>query len=275
MKQFFKYVLASFVGLLIFTIISFLILVAIGAIVSSKKEAKIAENSVLKLKLNKPIVERDIDDPFSDLDLPFKASPGGIGLRELTEALANAKLDDKIKGIYLELKIIPANFASLEEIRNALLDFKSSGKFITAYGEVYSEGAYYLASVADRIFLNPVGILEFNGLNAELWFLKGTLEKLEIEPEIFRVGDYKSAVEPLIRENMSEANRIQVTSFLNSLYDHYLENVSSTPSIHLESINSTSSLVQRTNGESDNLIPRFIHFAKPIVLHSKSGCFAR
>ena len=240
MKQFFKYVLATFVGLLIFTIISFLILIAIGIIVSSKKEVEIAENSVLKLKLNKPIVERDIDDPFSDLDLPFKSSPGGIGLRELTEALANAKLDDKIKGIYLELKSVPASFASLEEIRNSLLDFKSSGKFITAYGEVYSEGAYYLASVADKIFLNPVGLLEFNGLNAELWFFKGSFEKLEIVPEIFKVGDYKSAVEPLIRENMSEPNRIQVTSFLNSLYDHYLKNVSESRGIKLSTLENIS-----------------------------------
>lgn len=131
-----------------------------------------------------------------------------------------------LKGIYLDVSSLEAGFATIEEIRNALIDFKKSGKFILAYSEVYTQGAYYLASVADKVYLNPEGMIDFRGLSSELMFFKGTLDKLEIEAQIIKVGTYKSAVEPFILDKMSEPNRQQVNSFLGSMYDHFLSEIS-------------------------------------------------
>jgi protease-4 len=199
---------------------------------------KIENNSVLKLTLSRPIVERSVDNPFGNLP---GADQSGIGLMELKAAIKKARNDAKIKGIFLHLTYINGGFASIEEIRNALLDFKTSKKFIYAYGEVFSEGAYYLASVADKIFLNPAGGMEINGLSTTIPFFKGAMEKLEIKPEIFRVGDYKSAVEPFMTDKMSEANRRQTTSYLNSMYSTYLTKVAAARNINLEELTKISS----------------------------------
>jgi protease-4 len=140
---------------------------------------------------------------------------------QVKRAIANAKLDPNIKGIYVEMSMfLDAGYASLEEIRNALLDFRQSKKFVYAYGEVFSEKAYYLASVADRVYLNPDGALELNGLSSQVPFFKGTFEKLDIKPEIFRVGEFKSAVEPFFLDEMSKASELQTLSYLNSINDH-------------------------------------------------------
>jgi protease-4 len=188
---------------------------------------------------------------------------GKIGLLELKKAITKAKDDDKIKGIYLELSGTQAGFASLEEIRNALLDFKESKKFIIAYGEYFTEGAYYIASVADEIVLNPMGVIEFNGLYSEIPFIKGTLSKLEVEPEIFRVGEFKSAVEPFILDKMSDANRVQTSSFLNSIYGHYLQAVSKTRNIPLE----------RLKVISDSMLVRNAELAVAHNLATKAGYY--
>src|SRR5690606_4076936 len=148
-----------------------------------------------------------------------------LGLNDILKNIETAKTDANIKGIFLDITSVQAGFATTEEIRNALLDFKKSGKFILAYSEVYTQNAYYLASAADKVYLNPQGLLEFRGFNAQLSFFKGTLEKLEIEPQIIKVGTYKSAVEPFILDKMSDANRRQVTSFLGSMYDHFLSQI--------------------------------------------------
>ncbi|GAB3259431.1 signal peptide peptidase SppA [Larkinella harenae] len=226
MRQFFKYVFATIIGLFVFTFITFLMLLAIGSAFSSASgdEITVKEKSVLKLNLNSPIREIGVENPFGGFG-PLKSTGDVIGLIDLKQALANAKLDPNIKGIYLQTEYPQTGWASLEEIRTALLDFKKSKKFVVAYGEVMTEKGYYIASVADNIYLNPAGALEWNGLDAEYTFFKGTFDKLGIKPEIFRVGEFKSAVEPFIRENMSEANKIQTTSFLNSLNDHFLTNV--------------------------------------------------
>jgi protease-4 len=232
MLQFLKFVLATVVGLFLFMILSLFIVMGIASSATSSKPVEVAANSVLKLKFDKPIVERGKDDPLSELNLPFGAPTGGIGLIQVREAIANAKLDKNIKGIYLEVDMfLNAGYASLEEIRTALIDFKSSKKFIIAYGEVYTEKGYYLASVADQIFLNPTGAVEFNGISSESVFLKGTFEKLDIKPEIFRVGEYKSAVEPLFRENMSDASKEQTLSFLNSINNYLFANISKSRNI--------------------------------------------
>lgn len=232
MRQFLKYVLATLVGLLIFSFIGFLFLFSLSALLSSAADSQtiVSERSVLKLDLNKPIRERGFDNPFSGFG-PFSGESDVVGVINLKEALANAKEDPNIKGVFLKAEYPQAGWASLEEIRNALLDFRKSKKFVYAYGEVVTEKGYYLASAADKIYVNPAGMVEWNGLNAELTFFKGTLDKLGIKPEIFRVGEYKSAIEPFVRENMSDPNRLQVSSFLNSVNSHFVTNVSASRSI--------------------------------------------
>lgn len=237
MRQFLKYVLATIVGLLLFSFVGFLLLIGLSAALSSSSDQKadVKENSVLKIDLDKPIEERSVDNPFSGFG-PVSGSGDAIGLIEFKQTLKDAKEDDHIKGIYLQSESPVAGWASLEEIRNALIDFKQSKKFVYAYAETMTEKGYYLASVADKIYLNPAGDLEWNGLNAELSFFKGTLDKLGIKPEIFRVGEFKSAVEPFIRENMSEPNKRQVTSFLNSVNDHMLVKVAQSRGLRVDSL---------------------------------------
>lgn len=221
--NFLKYVLATIVGLIFFSFIAVMTFIVFISAVSAEEEVAIKPNSVLHLKLNKPIIERGQETPFGAL--PFGQFDNRTGLIELMEAVRHAKNDDNIKGIFLEPQFVQAGYASLQEVREVLEEFKESGKFIYAYGEMWSEADYYLASIADEVFLNPEGLLEFNGLSTEIVFLKGTLEKLGIEPQIFRVGEFKSAIEPLVRKDMSEENRLQTSSFINSIYDTYLSEV--------------------------------------------------
>ena len=237
MRQFLKYVLATIVGILVLWFVGFLLLIGVSSALSSSsdKRTTVKEKSVLKLDLDKPIQERSVDNPFEGFG-GFGGSSDALGLIELKQSLKEAKDDDNIKGIYLQSESPMAGWASLEEVRNALIDFKKSKKFVYAYAETMSEKGYYLASVADKIYLNPAGDLEWNGLNAELTFFKGTLDKLGIKPEIFKVGDFKSAVEPFIRENMSDPNRLQVTSFLNSVNNHMLVNVAQSRGLRADSL---------------------------------------
>ncbi|MCY7349994.1 MAG: signal peptide peptidase SppA [Cytophagaceae bacterium] len=226
MLQFFKYVLATIVGLLLFGLLSLFLMIGIGTALSSGDDkVTVEENSVLKLDLNKPIVDQAQDDnPFAELGGPF-AETARIGMIGLKKSLANAKLDPNIKGIYLQAGYPQAGWATLEEVRKALLDFRKAGKFVYSYGEIMTEKGYYLSSAAERIYLNPAGGMEFNGLSAEYEFFKGTLEKLEIKPVIFRVGQYKSAVEPFFRTDMSKENKAQTRSFLGSIHTFVLGNI--------------------------------------------------
>jgi protease-4 len=220
MLQFFKYVLATVIGLLLFVILSFFLLIGIGSAISASSdgETNVKENSVLKIDMNQVVNETAPEsDPFEEI---FANGPGRVGLIQIKESIANAKLDPNIKGIYLNMEYPMAGFATLEEIRNALIDFKSAGKFIYTYGEVMTEQAIYLASVADKSYLNPAGGLEFNGLGAEIMFYKGMFDKIGVKPVVFRVGQYKSFVEPYIRTDMSEKNREQLTSYINNIADY-------------------------------------------------------
>ncbi|CCH52142.1 signal peptide peptidase SppA, 67K type [Fibrisoma limi BUZ 3] len=237
MRQFFKYVLATIVGLLLFSIVGFLLLIGIGSAISSTadRQTTVKENSVLKLNLNSPIQERSVDNPFNGFG-PFDSSGDAIGLVELKQALKAAKEDDNIKGIYLQSEYPQGGWASLEEVRNALIDFKTSKKFVYAFGENMTEKGYYVASMADKIYITPTGGLEWNGLNAELTFFKGTLDKLGVKPEIFRVGEFKSAIEPFVRDDMSEPNRLQVSSFLNSVNNHMLVKVAESRKVRVDSL---------------------------------------
>lgn len=230
MKEFFKFVFASMLGFILsFFVVCLLLILAVTAMVSSAaKDGKVipSANSIMHVSLDYPIKERTDKNPFSELNFMGFENKKTLGLNEILEAIKEAESDDHIKGIYLDASSLAAGFASIEEIRNALLDFKKSGKFILAYSEVYSQGAYYLATAADKIYVNPEGMIDFRGLSSEIMFFKGALDKLEIEAQIIKVGTYKSAVEPFILDKMSDANKVQVNSFLGSMYDHFISEVS-------------------------------------------------
>lgn len=228
---FLRNLLATLVGLFIFF---FLVIMLLGGLAASSETVPVVEeNSVLLLELNGILMERTIDDPLAEL---FGDGPQNVSLTELLEAIKEARYDVKVRGIYLKPQYLQAGQASLQEVRDALRAFKESGKFIYAYGDYMSEGDFYLASVADSIYLHPEGALEFNGLTIGVTFFKGLFDKLDIEPEIFRVGEFKSYVEPFIRKDMSEENRLQLSELIGSIHETYLTNVASTTLIPKEDL---------------------------------------
>jgi len=241
MWQFLKYTLATLMGLFLFLIISILMIVGIGAAMSGgESEFEVKENSILKLDLNRPIVENastEDDNPFATIPNPFFESTEKIGLIQILSALERARIDNNVKGIYLDVSFPMAGYAKLTEIRNALEKFKRSGKFIYAYANSYSEKAYYIASVADEAYLNPSGLLDFNGISVQYMFYKKAFDKLEIEPLVFRVGQYKSAVEPFIRENMSPENKMQTQSFISSINREVFSKISVSKKISANKLN--------------------------------------
>jgi protease-4 len=255
MRQFFKFMFASMLGFIISGVVLIFIFVAVlvGSLSSAfesqgKKTTAIEENSILHLTLDKPIIDRHNENSFSIDFGPFQEK-GAIGLDKIIEYIKKAKDDDKVKGIYLDLSGMAAGLASVEDIRDALVDFKTSGKWIISYSESYGTGTYYLASVADEVYIYPEGDMSFLGLRSEIMFLKGMLEKLDIEPQILRGPDnkYKSAVEPLLYDKMSESNREQMEKILNSLWDRMLMDISASRNIPVEKLDeiADSAQVQR------------------------------
>ncbi|MBC7418516.1 MAG: signal peptide peptidase SppA, partial [Pedobacter sp.] len=240
MKEFFKFMFASILGFFISIVLVGVVIFAIAAValssMDSDKKVDVGKNSVLYLNLDQAITERTPKNPFDGLPILGGEGKGGIGLGDFIKAVERAKTDDNVKCIYLNVSSPNAGMATLREVRNALIDFKKSGKKILAYSEVYSQGAYYLASVADKVYLNPEGDLEFKGFNSQLTFFKGTLEKLGIEAQIIRVGNYKSAVEPFILDKMSDYNRKQVTAYLNGLYNTFLGDISASRNVQRDSL---------------------------------------
>jgi protease-4 len=253
MKQFFKYVLATIVGVVLSSVILFLIffgiMAALVSSIGSEKEFVVKDNSILKLSLAYPIDERTSNNPFEGGFNFLNINSDRLGLNDILTRIQSAKEDDKIRGIYLDMSMVPSSFATLEEIRDALIDFKSSGKFILAYSEIYSQSAYYLTSTADSIFLNPEGILDFRGLASQSMFFKGTLEKLGIEAQVIKVGTYKSAVEPFILDKMSEPNRQQVSSFLGSIYTHFLQGISASRNIPVDTLRAVANELRVQDAE--------------------------
>jgi len=233
-------VLAVIVGLFVFGIVAMLIFFGIIGLVasSSEKEVTLEENSILHLDLNgRTLVERTSEEDlvFGSLLDPF-GGENTAGLVNLKKAIGEAKTNENVKGIYLNAGLIGAGQAGLLELREALIDFKESGKFIVAYDEAYSEGGYFLASVADEIYLNPLGGIDFNGFSSEGIFLKGFFEKVGIKPEVFRVGEFKSAVEPFILDKMSPENRLQTQYFLDDINNHALELIAKSRGIAQDSL---------------------------------------
>lgn len=230
--QFLKYVLATIVGIFLFTILSFILLIGIGSMFSSSDSVtKVKEKSVLKLDLDAQFTELAApEDPIEEIleGIPYSESIPTIGLNELKEALANAALDPNIKGVSIKVNSPILGFGELEEVSTAIKDFKKKGKFVYSYSNYMSEKAVLLSSLADSSFINPVGSIEFNGLSGDVQFLKGTLDKLGVEPVVFRVGEFKSAVEPFIRTNMSEESKLQTKAYLgsiaNTVYSDFAKN---------------------------------------------------
>lgn len=193
---------------------------------AGKKEVVIEPNSVLHLKFDESIPERSPAGPFAFSSTNFIQTTKTPGLLESMDLIKAAAEDEKIKGILLDLSDIPSGLATLEEVRNELISFKKSGKFIYAYGEVYSQKAYYLATVADQIIVNPEGAIDFKGLTGQVMFLKGLLNKLDVNAQIIRHGKYKSAIEPLISDKMSEANKDQTMTYIGSIWNHISTKIS-------------------------------------------------
>lgn len=250
-KNLFTSCLGTFIALMIFVLVaSSIFMGALTAFVtSSTLDAELVEPAVLHLNLDKKIVELAEDNPLEGFDLPYGLSVGQIGVLDLIRKIENAKEDQNIKAVFLDLTYLQSSYGAIKEIRNALIDFKTSGKPIIAYGEVYTEKAYYLASVADQVYLNPAGLLEFKGIATQTPFFKGLFEKLGIKPKVFRVGKFKSAVEPFIASEMSEENREQVKSFINSIYDNNLAEIAASRSIASDELKaiSTELLVREPN----------------------------
>jgi protease-4 len=216
MGQFFKFVLATFVGILLFVFLWFIFLLGLGSLMSAGDSGtEIKEKAVLKLNFNGQFIDlKQPEDPFKDI---LGNGVNSISLRELNTALENAALDPNVKGISIHLDDPQMGFAELDEVKQGLTRFKKSGKFIYTFSEYLSEKAVLIAAVADSAFIHPQGSVEFNGLSSEVTFLTGTLEKLGVEPVIFRVGEFKSAVEPFFRKNLSEENKLQMNSYMGSI----------------------------------------------------------
>lgn len=239
MKSFFKFLLASVLGVLLAGILMFLIIIGgIGAMVSSQDQAvKIKSNTVLHVELNQLIMDRSNNNPMESFDFTsFRPSPQ-LGLNDILKNIKKAKSDPNIDGIYLDLTFIQAGIATIEEIRNALIDFKESGKFIISYSDTYTQPTYYLASVADKIYLNPEGLLIFVGLRSEIMFYKDALKKLGVEPQIIRHGKFKSYVEPYMYNKMSDENRQQIMAYMGSIWNHMLEGISREREISIKKLN--------------------------------------
>ncbi|KQR71114.1 signal peptide peptidase SppA [Pedobacter sp. Leaf176] len=240
MRDFFKYLFASMLGFFLSVVIlffvCFIIIVAAISSIDDDKTISVGTNSVLYLNLDQAITERTPKNPFGNLPIVGGEEKDGLGLSDLLKSIQRAKTDDNIKCIYLNVSSPNAGFATMREVRNALIDFKKSHKKILAYSEVYTQGAYYIASAADKVYLNPEGALEFKGFSSELTFFKGTLEKVGVEMQVIRVGNYKSAVEPFILDKMSDYNRKQVTAYVGGLYNTFLTDIAQTRDIQKDSL---------------------------------------
>ncbi|MBX7202096.1 MAG: signal peptide peptidase SppA [Bacteroidia bacterium] len=245
MKSFFKIVFATILGMFL---TFFLMLIILGIAISAsggKKEVIVKENSILHITLNEALQDRPSEKVFENFSIGNLNKP--LSLREVIENIEKASADDDVSGIFLDLSTVKAGMAAIEEVRNALLDFKKSGKFIIAYGEVLSQSEYYLATVADKIYVHPTGLAELKGLRSEILFFKGTLDKLGLEPQVFRHGKFKSAVEPFIQDKLSDANREQVRTFLNSFWNHILEGIAKERKMQMSELQQIASNLQVTN----------------------------
>ncbi|SCQ23024.1 Protease 4 [Tannerella forsythia] len=241
MKQFFKMMFAStlgfFVGLMLAGMIAIVFMIGMVAGLGSNSQAVYtpkAENSVFKIAFEGDIRESAEENPFTNL---LTGREPDLSLRDLLKSIHHAKEQESVRGIYLDMGVFSGGTASLDAVRRALMDFKESGKFIVAYADNYTQGGYYLASVADKIYLNPQGILGLTGLSSRTMFYKGLLQKIGVEMMVFKVGTYKGAVEPFIADKLSDANREQITSYQNSIWGNITKGIAKCRNITVEDVN--------------------------------------
>lgn len=243
--KFYKVVIAAFLGTLIALLINFFVKIGIiSSIISSSTQksetsASVKPNSVLYMNLDYAIADRTSKNEFAGINFNTFESKDVTGLNEILRNIEHAKNDDNIKGIYLELSNIPTSTATLQEIRNKLIEFKESGKFIVSYAENYGQSAYYIASLSDKVFVNPEGMLDLHGMASQITFYKHLFEKLDVEMQIVRGPNnrFKSAVEPYFLDKMSEANREQMEKLLGSIWGEIITAISQSRNISTEQLN--------------------------------------
>ena len=254
MKSFFKNVLSTIVGMVLAVFVIVLLFIGIVSVsissLNNDKEVTVKEKSILKINLTElTVVERNSENPFEGMNFSGDL-PKTIALKQVLDNIEKAKTDEKIKAIYINTSFVNAGISQIEEIRNKLLEFKQTGKPIIAYSEVYSQAAYYLSSVANKIYLTPEGIIEIKGLSASIMFYKGLLEKLDIDAQIIRHGKFKGAVEPLILDKMSVANREQMQLFLNSVADNIMDSIANQRGLTLSEIQRHADNLSLENAKS-------------------------
>ena len=238
MKDFLKFMLATILGILITFVMFFFLLLVIISASSKDKPVEVKPNTLLHITLTEQIVERSAENPFDIFPAEGFSSLKQVGLNDILNNIKKAKSDKNIAGIYMEPYIINAGIGTVEEIRDALIDFKESGKFIISYSEVYTQYSYYLSSVSDKIYLNPTGELPLFGLGARIIFFKEAMDRLGIEAQILRHGKFKSAVEPFMYNQMSEDNRKQTLAWVSTIWDHMLQGISKERNISVAKLNS-------------------------------------
>ncbi|TYP99465.1 protease-4 [Tenacibaculum adriaticum] len=259
--NFLRNLLAAIIGFFIAFFLLIFLFVIIGTVVGSDQEVVVKSNSILELDLSTPIKDYAPKDenPLGEL---LGLVDEKLALNKIINAIDNAKTDSNIKGISIKSTSINAGIAQTQAIRNKLEEFKESGKFVFAYNDVYDQKSYYLSSVADSLFLNPVGAIDFKGLSSEILYYKDFEDKYGIKMEVIRHGKYKSAVEPYLENKMSEANREQITSFLNSIWSEITEDVSQSRNITVENLNLIADASEGRNAElakKNNLIDAAIY----------------
>lgn len=236
MKDFFKYTAATVVGIIVFTIVcvALSVMSIVGMVASASATQSVEKNSVLVLKLNGSIDEQGTDNTIGKLTGNYIPS---TGLNDILSAIKKAKEEENIKGIYIDAGVLSTDYATLQEIRSALEDFRKSGKKIIAYADTYSQGSYYLASVADKIYLNPIGMVDWHGIGSQPVFYKDMLAKFGVKFQVVKVGTFKSATETYTEEHMSDANRLQTKMFLDGTWKQVCNAVSKSRGISVDSLN--------------------------------------
>lgn len=251
MKDFIKYVFATVVGLLVFGIVMAILglMSLVGMVASGEATQSVSKNSVLVLDLSGTIEEQGSEDLFASLT----GAPQATGLNDILSAIKKAKDNDRIKGLYMEAGALGAGYATLQEIREALMDFKESGKWIVAFGDNYTQGTYYLATAADKIYMNPQGMVDWHGIGSQPMYIKDLAGKFGVKFQIIKVGTYKSATEMYSETKMSDANREQVGAYVSGLWNHVLNAVSETRGIPVDSLNAYADRLLAFEG-AENLV---------------------
>jgi len=250
MKSFLKFTFASILGVLLAFFLVFLIIIGIVSAASSEKPLVVEPHTVLLANFDLPVVDRDPENPYGSLDFMSFAGEGKMGLNHILSNIEKAASDENIDGIFMDLSLVSAGIASIEEIRNSLIKFKESGKFIIAHADYYTQGSYYLASVADSVYLTPEGGLMWLGLSAEPLFFKRALDKLGIDAQIIRAGEYKAAAEPFMYEKLSNENREQINAYISSIWGTMVSNISSSREISTADLNRYADQMLITNANT-------------------------